>query len=422
MKVLVIGSGGREHALCWKLAQSPRVSKLYCAPGNPGTARLADNVPLAVTDLDGLRDFAKREGVDFTVVGPEVPLCAGVVDVFESAGLRIFGPNRSAARLEGSKVFSKELLQKYGIPTAKSGTFTRALEAYAFSQRLGFPQVIKADGLAAGKGVIIALTPWEACLAIHDILERGVFGAAGASVLIEEFLTGEEASLHLLVSGTNYAVLPGSQDHKRVGDGDSGPNTGGMGAYAPAPVLSAAAVSEAEELVVRPFLAGLVAEGIAYRGVLYVGLMMTADGPKVLEFNCRFGDPETQVLLPMIEGDLLELLEATAAGRLETAPVPLKPGAAVCVVMAAHGYPSTVRKGDAIEGVDVAESGGAWVFQAGTSLKDGVVVTDGGRVLGVTAQADSLRAALDRVYAAVEQVRFAGAHFRRDIAARALTR
>jgi phosphoribosylamine--glycine ligase len=375
-----------------------------------------------VTDLEGLREFALREGVGFTVVGPEVPLCLGVVDVFEAAGLRIFGPNQSAARLEGSKVFSKALLDKFGIPTARSGSFTEAGPAYAFSQKLGCPQVVKADGLAAGKGVIIARTPWEACLAIHDILERGVFGAAGAAVLIEEFLEGEEASLHLLVSGTDYAVLPGSQDHKRVGDGDTGPNTGGMGAYAPAPVLSPEAVADAEARVVRPFLAGLAAEGIAYRGVLYAGLMMTAGGPKVLEFNCRFGDPETQVLLPMIEGDLLELLEATASGRLAEHPVRLANGAAVCVVMAAHGYPGTVRKGDVITGCDAAEAAGALVFHAGTAVHGGRLVTDGGRVLGVVGRAGTLQAAVDQAYAGVARIAFDGGHARRDIAGRALRR
>jgi phosphoribosylamine--glycine ligase len=424
MDILVIGSGGREHALCWKLRQSPRCGKLYCAPGNAGTGQFAENVALGVTDLEGLVDFAETRGIGLTVVGPEVPLCAGVVDAFQARGLRIFGPNQSAARLEGSKTFSKELLLRYRLPTARAGMFCNLKDALEFSRSLGYPQVVKASGLAAGKGVVIAGGREEAEGTLRDMLSGNAFGEAGLAVVVEEFLVGEEASLHLLVSGRRYALLPGSQDHKRVGDGDTGLNTGGMGAYSPTPVLDASVVSRLETDIIQPLLAAFEQEGLDYRGVLYVGLMMTASGPKVLEFNCRFGDPETQVILPMLQGDLIDLAEMVIDGTLDPAKVQISSGAAVCVVMAAEGYPGLCRTGDVVEGLDDAEKiTGLPVFHGGTALRgDGAVVTSGGRVLGVASTGNDLKGAVAQAYQACERVRFAGAHYRRDIAARGLAR
>ncbi len=423
MKVLVVGSGGREHALCWKLAQSPRVKRMYCAPGNPGTAKLGTNVPIKADAIGELAAFAKREEIGLTVVGPEAPLVAGIVDEFRREGLRIFGPDRASARLEGSKAFAKEVLVRHGIPTARAGVFRESGEAHAFSQKLGCPQVVKADGLAAGKGVVVAETPGAAAAAIHSALELGAFGAAGRSVVIEEFLDGEEASVHVLVAGREYRLLPGSQDHKRVGDGDTGPNTGGMGAYSPAPVLSEAMRARVEAEILKPLLDGLAADGMEYRGILYVGVMVTAEGPKVLEFNCRFGDPETQVILPLVKTDLVDAMEAVIDGRLGTCDLRLGAGHAVCVVMAAGGYPGPYETGTAIMGIDEAERlENVRVFHAGTAEAGGGLVTAGGRVLGVTAFGSSLPETLRQVYAAVERVRFEGAIFRRDIAARALAR
>ncbi len=421
MKILVIGSGGREHALCWKFLKSPRVSAVYCAPGNAGTATIAQNVPIAVDDLAGLVDFAAREKIDLTFVGPEAPLCAGIVDLFESKGLAVFGPNASAARLEGSKVFTKDILLRYGIPTAQAGSFTVAAEAKAFSASLGYPQVVKADGLAAGKGVIIAPDALTAESAIEDILDKKVFGAACGAVVVEEFLEGEEASLHLLVSGSDYAVLPSSQDHKRIGNGDTGPNTGGMGAYSPAPVLDAAAVKTAEETIVKPLLAAFEKEGIHYKGILYGGLMVGPKGIQVLEFNCRFGDPETQVLMPQLDNDLVDLCEAVIGGSLGSVQVKLAAGAAACVVMAAGGYPGDYAKGTPIAG-DLGDQPDSMVFHAGTTMAGEQLVTAGGRVLGVTAWGADIRAAIDAAYRRVGGVSFSGAQFRTDIAARALSR
>ncbi len=422
MNVLVIGGGGREHALVWKLSQSKRVTKLFCAPGNAGIARQAECVPLAATDIEQLAKFAAKQKIDFTVVGPEGPLCDGIVDVFEAKGLRIFGPNKRAAQLEGSKVFCKQVLQKAGVPTGRAEVFDSAPKARAYVHKCGAPIVVKADGLAAGKGVVVAESVAEAEQAIGDMMERKIFGEAGQRILLEECLRGEEASLMALVDGKTFRVLASAQDHKRVYDADAGPNTGGMGAYSPTPSVTkkhAAAIQR----IFEGTIAALQAQGIAYRGVLYAGLMLTAEGPKVIEFNARFGDPETQVVVPRLEGDLLETLEATAAGRLDEVTLRWKRDAAVCVVLAAGGYPGSYQRGQPISGLPEAEAlEGVSVFHAGTRATNGKIVTDGGRVLGVTALGANIAAAVERVYAAVGRIRFDGAHYRRDIAARALGR
>lgn len=420
MKVLVVGSGGREHALCWKLRQDPELRQLWCAPGNGGTSTIANNIPLKASDITGLLDFAQKNGADLTVVGPEAPLCDGIVDAFQQRGLCIFGPNRSAARLEGSKVFAKEIMNRFGIPTARSETFTRPDEARHFGRALGFPHVIKADGLAAGKGAIVAGDAAAADAAIAQIMEQKAFGAAGERVIVEEFLDGEEASLQLLVSGRDWIVLPTSQDHKRVGDGDTGPNTGGMGAYSPAPILEGAALAEAEKAIVRPLLDGLVSMGIDYRGVLYIGLMIGGGGPKVLEFNCRFGDPETQVLMPRIEGNLATLLIGCARGKIDRSAFRMSPGSAIAIVAAAPGYPGDYPTGQIITGLKDADGRGIAVFHAGTRKDGDRMLTSGGRVLAVTATGSDLRAARDLAYASLKKIHFPGIHYRTDIGARAL--
>jgi phosphoribosylamine--glycine ligase len=420
MKVLVIGSGGREHAIAWKLRQDARVKKIFIAPGNAGTALVGENVPLAVTEVERLVAWAKSERPDLTIVGPEAPLVAGVVDAFEREGLAIFGPNRKAAQLEASKQFTKNILVKYGLPTAKSQTFTRSLEAHAASTAFGYPQVIKADGLAAGKGVVIATSPEEAARAIYDMLDRGVFGEAGKLILIEEFLTGPEASLMAVTDGDSFQLLPAAQDHKRIGEGDTGPNTGGMGAYAPAPVVTPALRERIEREIFTPLLAGLKQEGIDYRGILYAGLMLTPEGPKVLEFNVRFGDPECQVLLPLLKTPLVDVAQAVQERKLAQLPLAFHQQAAVGVVLAAANYPGEPRTGEAIAGLPGPASGPQAIFQGGTKEKAGRIVTSGGRVLTVTAWAPDLAAAAKLAYAAVEPVQFAGRQFRRDIAAQAL--
>jgi phosphoribosylamine---glycine ligase len=421
MKILVVGSGGREHALLWKLQQSPRVTALYCAPGNAGTAQLATNVPIKVTEQEKLADFAKAEGIGLTVVGPDDVLAAGLVDLFQKRGLRIFGPTQSAARLESSKVFAKEFMQRHGIPTAASGSFTESSEAHRFCQKAKYPLVVKADGLALGKGVIIAQNNWQAALAVHEIMDERKFGDAGSRVVIEEFLVGEECSIHALVDGRSYLLFPGAQDHKRALDGDQGLNTGGMGTFSPpAKLLTPALEERVRREVLDPFIAGLQRDGLDFRGMLFPGLMVTTDGPKVLEFNCRFGDPETQVLLPRLESDLVELLEATIDGRLAEVKAQWKPQTAVCVVLASGGYPGSYATGKPIAGLD-AKADGVTVFHAGTRSENGRIVTSGGRVLGVTALADDLPAARARAYSAVDGINFEGRHFRRDIAAKGLT-
>ena len=421
MKVLVIGGGGREHALVWKLAQSPRVSQIYCAPGNAGIAELAECVPVGATEVAKLLAFAVERGIDFTVVGPEAPLCAGIVDAFLERGLKIFGPRQAGARLEGSKVFCKELFLKAGVPTARAEVFTNPADARAYVRQVGAPIVVKADGLAAGKGVIVAQSVAEAEQAIAEIMEQRVFGAAGAQVVIEECLTGQEASVMAVTDGKTYRILAAAQDHKRIFDGDQGPNTGGMGTYSPTPVVTAELDGVLDEIFTRT-LAGLRAEGIEYRGVLYAGLMLTPAGVKLLEYNCRFGDPETQVVVPRMDFDLLDVLEACADGRLDQLTLRWKPAAAVCVVMAAPGYPGQYPQGLPIDGLkDAAALANVCVFHAGTKRDAaGRVVTDGGRVLGVTALGADLPAAVTRAYDAVGRIHFDGAQYRRDIAHRAL--
>jgi len=417
MKILVIGSGGREHALCWKLRQSPRVTEIFCAPGNAGTELLGRNVPIA--DQARLAQFAQDEGIGLTVVGPDDALAAGIVDLFEGRGLRIFGPTKAGARFESSKAFAKRFMERHGIPTARFGEFTESAEAHLFCQKMDYPVVIKADGLALGKGVIIAANAEEAAKAIYRIMDRRQFGEAGRRVVIEEFLTGEECSIHALVDGRGYAMFPGAQDHKQALDGDQGPNTGGMGAYSPAPVLTRELERQAREQVLEPFVRGLEADGLAFKGLLYPGLMVTRDGLKVLEFNCRFGDPETQAFMPRLKTDLVDAMEAVIEGRLAVCPLEWRDEAAVCVVMASGGYPGDYAKGKEITGIEDAESE-ATVFHAGTRRVDGRLVTAGGRVLGVTALGADVRAAREKAYAAVGKIQFEGAHYRRDIAAKAL--
>ena len=420
LKILVIGSGGREHALVWKLKQSPRVTTIFCAPGNAGIAQFATCVPVKVTDHDGLLKLARDEQIGLTVVGPDDVLAAGIVDLFESNGLPIFGPTKAAARLESSKVFAKDFMERHGIPTARSGCFSDSAAAQTFAKDMAYPIVVKADGLALGKGVIIAQDFAEAAAAIHDIMDARKFGDAGNRVVIEEFLEGEECSIHALVDGAGYLLFPGAQDHKRALDGDLGPNTGGMGTFSPpAKLLTPEMETRVRREVLDPFIAGLAKDGIRYRGMLFPGLMIGPDGPKVLEFNCRFGDPETQVLLPRLEGDLLDLLEATIDGRLANIQAKWSAQSAVCVVLASGGYPSDYEKGKAIDGLDAAGRT-TTVFHAGTRLENGRFVTAGGRVLGVTALAGDLAAARSRAYDAVAQIRFEGAQFRRDIAAKGL--
>ena len=423
MRVMVVGGGGREHALCWKLAQSPKLTRLYAAPGNPGMAQVAECVPVKAMDLDGLVAFAQRERIDLTVVGPEDPLAAGIVDRFEAAGLRAFGPSQQAAEIEASKAFALGLMHKYGIPTADYAAFTDPEKAEAYLNRKRAPIVIKADGLAAGKGVIVCATMEEARQAIHQVMVDRNFGASGDRVVIMDYLEGEEASILALTDGEDAVLLAPSQDHKRIFDGDRGPNTGGMGAYAPTPVVTDAVLADVREWVVMRTLRALKAEGRVYRGILYAGIILTADGPKTIEFNSRMGDPETQAVLPLLEADLLDLFLAWVEGRVKEMSVPPPRRAAACVVAASEGYPGDFRKGIPISGLDaLAEMTDVVAFHAGTEEQDGRVVTAGGRVVGVTAVADDLRSAIARAYEAVEQVRFEGVYYRKDIGHRALER
>ena len=424
MKVLVIGSGGREHALAWKLAQSPNVNEVVVAPGNPGTAREPNcrNVAVAVEDIAGLVALARSEQVGFTVVGPEVPLSLGVVDAFEAAGLRIFGPSRDAAQLEASKAFSKDFLARHKIPTAQYQVFTDVEAALAYIAERGAPIVVKADGLAAGKGVVVATTVEEASSAVRDMLGGSLLGKAGARVVIEDFLDGEEASFIVVAGESQYVPLETSQDHKRIFDGDQGPNTGGMGAYSPAPVVTQAVYERVCREVIEPTLAGMRAEGRPFTGFLYAGLMIDKqERVKVLEFNTRMGDPETQPIMFRLESDLLDLLQAALDRKLDQVDVRWSAEPAIGVVLAAAGYPGTVEKGDAIDGLD-ADLGGAKVFHAGTAERDGQVVTAGGRVLCVVAKGNDIAAARATAYAAVDKIRWRGLQFRRDIAHRALGR
>jgi len=421
MKILVIGSGGREHALVWKLAGDSRRPLIYCAPGNAGTAECATNLPIAVDDLNGIVAWACEHRPDLTVIGPEGPLCAGLADILEAEGLRVFGPCRAAAQMEGSKVFAKEVMEAAGVPTARSASFTDAGAARAYVQREGAPIVIKAEGLAAGKGVTVCQTLAQAESAIDEALVAKAFGDAGARILIEECLIGEEASILALVDGRHVVMLASAQDHKRALDGDQGPNTGGMGAYSPAPVVKAHLWPVIREQVFERTLAELRRRGIVFKGVLYAGLMLTANGIKVLEFNARFGDPETQVILPRLDGDLIPAFEACIDGTLTEDLIRWKDESCVTVVMAADGYPGKYPRGQQITGLAAAASmTGVTVFHAGTKQHEGTVLADGGRVLGVTALGPTLRAAVDHVYAAVDQIQFQGGWCRRDIAAKAL--
>ncbi|MEK0444750.1 MAG: hypothetical protein RLZZ399_71 [Verrucomicrobiota bacterium] len=425
MKVLVLGSGGREHAIAWKLKQSPRVSALFCAPGNGGIRDVATCVPIPITDTARLLEFAKREQIDLTVVGPDDALANGIVDQFESAGLRIFGPTQAAARLESSKVFAKEFMVRHGIPTARSGHFTQSAEAVAFARQMPLPVVVKADGLALGKGVIIAQTHEEAERAIREMMDEGRFGDAGKATVIEEFLEGPECSIHALVDSQSYLLFPSAQDHKRALDHDEGPNTGGMGTYSPTPHLTDKLQEQVRREILDRFLVGLRAEGLCYRGMLFPGLILTANGPKVLEFNCRFGDPETQVLMARLESDLLDLLEATLDGRLREQTPVWKSGFAVCVIMASGGYPGRYQTGAPITGLAEARKD-AEIFHAGTRWAEsssdprGQWLTAGGRVLGVTATGSNLMLAREKAYAGVAKIAFENAHFRSDIAVKGL--
>ena len=425
MKILIIGGGGREHALAWKIAQSPRVEKVFVAPGNAGTARESkcENVAVQAEDVGGLLTFAQGNKIDLTIVGPEIPLVLGVVDRFKAAGLRCFGPTKAAAQLEGSKAFAKDFLARHKIPTAAYGNFTDVVAAESFIKKMGAPIVVKADGLAAGKGVIIAQTVDEASAAVRDMLAGNAFGEAGHRVVVEEFLEGEEASFIVMVDGDHILPLATSQDHKRVGDGDTGPNTGGMGAYSPAPVVTPALHARVMREVIEPTVRGMKAEGCPYTGFLYAGLMIGRDGvPKVLEYNCRFGDPETQPVMLRLQSDLVALIEAALDGRLDKIEATWDPRPALGVVMAAGGYPGAYKKGDAISGLPATDAPDAKVFHAGTALKDGSVVTSGGRVLCVTALGATVGAAQKRAYEVARQISWVGAHYRTDIGYRAIAR
>lgn len=425
MRILLIGGGGREHALAWKLVQSPKVEKLYAAPGNPGMALLpnCECINLNVDDLEGVADYAEEKSIDLTVVGPEAPLVAGLADVFKRRGLPVFGPSKAAAQLEGSKAFSKELMAKYNIPTAFFKICEDIDTAKAYVEEKGAPIVVKADGLAAGKGVVVAMTKQEALDAIDEMMGDHKFGAAGARLVLEEYMEGEEASLLAFTDGKTVVPMIAAQDHKRVFDGDEGPNTGGMGTYAPAPVMTDILRLKATELILKPVVEAMAKEGTPYQGCLYAGLMIKGDSVKVVEFNCRFGDPETQVVLPLLDGDLAEIMLACATGTLDKAEVAWHDKAAVCVVMASGGYPESYEKGKEITGLTAAEEDkDVVVFHAGTKEAEGKIVTSGGRVLGVTAVDSSIKAARDRAYSAVEKISFEKNFYRKDIAWRALKR
>lgn len=423
MKILVIGSGGREHALVWKISQSPRVSQVYCAPGNAGISELAELVAIAPDNVTELRQFAQRERIDLTIVGPEVSLTLGLVDEFEKHGLRVFGPNRQAAQLEGSKAFAKELMKQQGVPTAAFGVFTNPEEARDYIQGIGAPVVVKADGLAAGKGVFVCVTVEEALAAIEKIMRARVFGDAGKQVVIEEFLEGEEASFLAFTDGKTVLPLASSQDHKRVFDNDQGPNTGGMGAYSPAPVVTPELAERVVREIMYPTLAEMRKRGVIYKGILYASLMINHDHVSVVEFNARFGDPECQPLMFRLQSDLVEIMNAVIDERLASVTLSWDPRPAVCVVLAAGGYPGSYETGAPISGLDsLRDWKDGMVFHAGTAKSNDVFVTKGGRVLGVTAAGTDIGEAITEVYRAVEKIAWAGMHYRRDIGHRALNR
>ena len=420
MNFLVIGGGGREHALCWAMAASPLCDALYCAPGNAGIAREATCLPdLSVDDLDGIVAFAKENAIDLVVVGPEAPLCAGLVDKLEAAGIKAFGPSAAAARIEGSKGFMKDLCAKYGVPTAKYRRFRDPMQARAYVAQQSGRVVVKADGLAAGKGVLLPETKAEAIAAVERAMIKGAFGKAGAEVVIEQFMEGEEASFFVLVDGKNAVPFGTARDHKRVGEGDTGPNTGGMGAYSPAPMVDEAMHDRIMTEIIEPIVQGMAAEGAPYKGILYAGLMLTADGPSVIEFNCRLGDPEAQVLLPRLQSDLIPAMFAARDGVLDQFDLRWYDDAAVCVVMAANGYPGSYAKGTEIKGLgDLADLVDVIPFHAGTVADDGRVLASGGRVLGITGLGDTIKDAAARAYAAVDRIDWPEGFCRRDIAAR----
>lgn len=426
MKVLVIGNGGREHALAWRAAKSPLADKVFVAPGNPGTAKedKMENVNICVSDIQGLVDFAKKEQIGLTIVGPEAPLVDGVVDAFEKEGLKIFGPSKAGAQLEGSKSFTKDFLKRHNIPTAAYQVFTKTDEAVAYIEKMGAPIVIKADGLAAGKGVVVAMTLQEAIDAVHNMLDDHQFGDASASVVVEEFMEGEEASFIVMSDTINALPMATSQDHKRVGDGDTGPNTGGMGAYSPAPVVTDEVYKKVMDRIINPTLKGMADDGIPYRGFLYAGLMIDKNGdPRVVEFNCRFGDPETQPIMLRMQSDIVELcLKACENGGLKGVDIKYDPRPAIGIVLAAHNYPASPRKGDKITGLDIKTDDTLKVFQAGTKQVGDDIVTNGGRVLCVTALGDDVAQARQKAYAHINNIHFDGMFYRKDIAWRALNR
>ena len=426
MKVLVIGNGGREHALAWRAAKSPLADKVFVAPGNPGTAKedKMENVNICVSDIQGLVDFAKKEQIGLTIVGPEAPLVDGVVDAFEKEGLKIFGPSKEGAQLEGSKSFTKDFLKRHNIPTAAYQVFTKTDEAVAYIEKMGAPIVIKADGLAAGKGVVVAMTLQEAIDAVHNMLDDHQFGDASASVVVEEFMEGEEASFIVMSDTINALPMATSQDHKRVGDGDTGPNTGGMGAYSPAPVVTDEVYKKVMDRIINPTLKGMADDGIPYRGFLYAGLMIDKNGdPRVVEFNCRFGDPETQPIMLRMQSDLVELcLKACENGGLKGVDIKYDQRPAIGIVLAAHNYAASPRKGDKITGLDIKTDDTLKVFQAGTKQVGDDIVTNGGRVLCVTALGDDVAQARQKAYAHINNIHFDGMFYRKDIAWRALNR
>lgn len=421
MKILVVGSGGREHVLIWKILQCSKVKKVYCAPGNGGIAQIAECVDIEVTDIKGLVHFAQKKKVDLTVVGPELPLTLGIVDRFQDNGLKIFGPDQGAAEIEGSKGFAKDLMAKYHIPTAEYRIFNDSDEALRYIREKEPPFVLKADGLAAGKGVLLCSSRGEAYDGVNLIMKQKAFNEAGNRLVIEEYLSGEEASVLAITDGEQLVILPPAQDHKAIFEGDKGPNTGGMGAYAPAPVVNSNVLQAVREKVLLPTIRGMKAEGRPYCGVLYAGLMITSEGVKVLEFNCRFGDPEIQAILPLIETDIVELMMACVEGGLEEISFKVRNGAAVCVVVASGGYPGSYDKGKVIRGLDLIDSE-ILVFHAGTRLKGNDLITSGGRVLGITAVDGIIDLAIKKVYGAVGKITFDGAYYRKDIGYRALRR
>lgn len=417
MKILVVGSGGREHALAWKLRQSPQVEQVYCAPGNAGTAQLGENVPIPASDLPRLLRFAKENRIDLTVIGPDDALAAGMADLFIKSGLRVFGPTKAAARLESSKIFAKEMMRRFRIPTAMAGSFEDSAKAIHFCKRLEYPLVIKADGLALGKGVVIAQNREEAVATIEAMINEGRFGDAGRRIVVEEYLTGTECSIHALVGGGAFQLLAAARDHKRAFDGDQGPNTGGMGAVSPSELCSDENEKFIKEKILTPFIQGIAGTGLDFRGLLFPGLMMTPQGPRILEFNCRFGDPETQTILPRLKSDLLPLLEATIDGTLDDVTIEWDERASVTVIMASGGYPGKYKVDKPIRGLDAcAELPEVKIFHAGTRRAGDDIVTAGGRVLAVNALGATVEEARERAYAAVGQIEFEGAFYRRDIA------